>query len=93
MSGTDSSAFHVHLLPPHRSSPLAGCLVDRYSLRVQKWHNDLGGWFDVKPCDRPAGTRTECAAGSLNCSIFSANMVSIFDSQVRNSLTLVKSSG
>jgi hypothetical protein len=30
------------------------------------------------PCASPAGIQTESAAGSSNCSIFSANMVSIF---------------
>ena len=33
MCGADSSAPHVHLLPPHRGRPPAGCLEDRHSLR------------------------------------------------------------
>jgi hypothetical protein len=37
-----------------------------------------GGQNGIKPCASPAGMRTECEAGSLNWSIFSASTVSIF---------------
>jgi hypothetical protein len=73
----DPSAPHVHL-PPHMGSPSAGCPEDRYSLRGRIWQHALGRRYIVKPCASPAGTRTESAEGSLNWSIFSASMVSIF---------------
>jgi hypothetical protein len=72
------AAPHVHLLPPHRGSPPAGCPEDRYSLRGRIWQHALGRRYGVKTCASPAGTRMECAEGSLNWSIFSASTVLIF---------------
>ena len=43
MCGADPSAPHFHFLPPHRGSPPAGCLEDRYSLRGRIWQHALGG--------------------------------------------------
>jgi len=73
-----SKAPHVNLLPPHRGSSLVGCPEDRYSVCGRIWQNALGGRRGVKPRASPAGMRTECAAGSLNWSIFSTSTVSIF---------------
>jgi hypothetical protein len=72
MCGADPSAPHVHLIPPHRGSQPAGCLEHRYFLCGRIWQHALGGPYGVKLCASPAGTRAECAPGSLNWSIFSA---------------------
>jgi hypothetical protein len=78
MCGADLSASHVYLLPPHKGNPPAGCLEDRYSLLGRIWHHAIGGRYGVKACTSPAESRTECAAGSLNWSIFLASTVSKF---------------
>ena len=76
MRGADSSVYHVHLLPPHRSSSPAGCPEDRYPVRGRIWHYAIWGRNVLKPCAPPAGMRTEYAAGNFNWSIFSARTVS-----------------
>ena len=78
MCGADSSAPYVHLFPPHRDSPPAGCLEDRHSLRGRIWQHVLGEQYGVKPCASPAGMLTECGAESSSWSTFSANTLSIF---------------
>ena len=78
MCGAESSAPHIHLLPPPRDSPPAGCLEDRHSLRGRMWQHALGEQYWVKPCASPAGMLTECGTESSSWSTFSANTVSIF---------------
>ena len=66
----------VSSLPTGAVGPLAVMkTVITYS-RI--WQNAQGGLRGVKPCDSFASMRTECAAESLNWSIFSASTVSIF---------------
>ena len=77
MCGADSSTPVVHLLPPHRTSTAASPEY-RYQFRGGKWQYALGGLNCLKPCAFPAGMRKECAAGSLNWSIFSASTESKF---------------
>jgi len=93
MCGADTSASHIHLLLHHRGSPPLGCPEDRHFLCGRIWQHALGGRRERNPCALPAGTRTECPAGSLNWSIFLTSTVSIFVSYVRHSLTMVKPSG
>ena len=71
MCGGDSSAPHVHLLPPHRGSSPAGCPKDRHPFRGRIWQHALGERNGVKPCASPSRMQTESATGSLNWSIFS----------------------
>ena len=78
MCGADSSASHILLLPAHRGNPPSGCPEDRHSLCGRIWQHALGGRSELNPCASPAGTRTECAGGSLNWSIFLTSTVSIF---------------
>ena len=58
MCGADSSALHIHLPPPHRDSPPAGCVEDRYSLRGRIWLHAQGEQYGVKPYASPAGMLT-----------------------------------
>ena len=78
MCGGDSSALHVHFLPPHRGSPPAGCLEERYSLPGRIWQHTFSGPYGIKPCALPAVMLTECAAESLSWSTFSSSTVSKF---------------
>ena len=78
MCGADSSGPHVHLLPPHRGSSPTHCPEDHHSFCSRIWQHALGGQRDVKRCASPVETGMECAAGSLNWSIFSTSKVSIF---------------
>jgi len=71
MCGADSSAAHVYLFLPHKDSPPAVSPEDRYPVCDWIWQYALGGRSGVKPCAWPAGMRTECSAGSLNCNILS----------------------
>jgi disulfide bond formation protein DsbB len=47
----------------------------------------------VESCASPAGTRKVCVAGSLNWSIFSSSLMSIYVSKVRHSFIWGNPSG